>query len=131
MNRVYHDSDKCSQQEAALAVSLMRLWESAHGTPAGNACVFIRPESVVAWIEAVLSPAERAVARTTDGHPLIQRYTDELLRSIQPELRSQIEAVTGRRITSGKSNVDVESGHVLCFFVLGESLAGPSSQPSK
>jgi len=118
-----NDTGIRSQQEAALVAALLRLWESAHGTLAGNVRVLVGPDSVAAWIEAVLSPAERVVARRNDGHILIQRYTEELLNSIQPELRRQVESITRRRIVSGSARTDVDTGHVLCFFVLGEQLA--------
>jgi uncharacterized protein YbcI len=112
-----------SPQELALAVTLLRLWEGAHGMMAGNVRVLIGPDSVTAWIEAVLSPAEQTIARTNDGHLLIQRYTEELLNSIKPELQGQVETITGRRVVSGTARPDVDTGHVLCVFVLGEPLA--------
>ena len=122
-----NDASIWSQQEASLAAALLRLWETAHGTLAGNVRVLVGPDSVAAWIEAVLSPAERVAARRNDGHLLIQRYADELLNSIQPELRALVESITGRRIVSGNARADVDTGHVLCFFVLGEPLATPST----
>jgi uncharacterized protein YbcI len=112
-----------SKQEAALMAALLRLWESAHGTLAGNVRVHMGPDSVAAWIEAVFSPAERVVAQKNDGHILIQRYAEELLNSIRPELKTQIEQITGRRIVSGNARADVDTGHVMCLFVLGEQLA--------
>ena len=121
-----NDIDLRSQQEAALVAALLRLWESAHGTLAGDVRVLVGPDRVAAWIEAVLSPAEQAVSRRNDGHLLIQRYTEELLNSIQPELRAQVESITGRRIVSSNARADVDTGHVLCFFVLGEPLTIPS-----
>ena len=115
-----NDTGIRSQQEAALVTALLRLWESAHGVLAGNVRVLMGPDSVAAWIEAVLSPAEQAIARRKDGHLLIQRYTEELLNSIKPELLAQVETITGRRVVSSNARPDVDTGHVLCFFVLGE-----------
>lgn len=109
-----------SQQEAALTAVLLKLWESAHGTLTGNVHILVGADSVAAWIDAALSPAEQAVAKKDDGHLLMQRYTQELLNSIKPELRAQVETITGRRILSGNTSVDVETGQVLCFFVLVE-----------
>ena len=118
-----NELSKPSPQESALAAAFLKLWESAHGMLAGNVRVLMGPDSVAAWIEAVLSPAEQAVARRTDGHLLIQRYAEELLNSIQPELQAQVETIAGRRVVSSNVRPDVDTGHVLCFFVLGESLA--------
>jgi len=118
-----NEPNKPSLQEVALAVAFLKLWESAHGMLAGNVRVLMGPDSVAAWIEAVLSPAEQAIARRKDGHLLIQRYTEELLNSIRLELLAQVETITGRRVVSSNARPDVDTGHVLCFFVLGEQLA--------
>jgi len=112
-----------SSQEAALAAAFLKLWESAHGMLAGNVRVLIGPDSVAAWIEDAISPVELAIARRNDGHMLIQRYTEELLNSIKPELLAQVETMTGRRVVSSNARPDVDTGHVLCFFVLGEQRA--------
>ena len=120
-----NELNKPLSQESALAAALLRLWESAHGMLAGNVRVLMGPDSVAAWIEAVLSPAEQAIARRNDGHLLIQRYAEELLNSIQPELQAQVETIMGRRVVSSNARPDVDTGHVLCFFVLGEPLAEP------
>jgi len=121
-----NEPNKPSPQEAALAAAFLKLWESAHGMLAGNVRVLMGPDSVAAWIEAVLSPAEQAVARRSDGHQLIQRYAEELLNSIQPELQAQVETITGRWVVSSNARPDVDTGHVLFFFVLGEQLTETS-----
>ncbi|MEK7324862.1 MAG: Na-translocating system protein MpsC family protein, partial [Chloroflexota bacterium] len=108
------------EPEAALATALRAQWEQAHGVPAGKVRVLVGPDSVAAWIEEVFSPAEWAVARRVEGQSLLQRYVEQLLSAIQPEMRVQVEAITGRRIVSANIRPDVDTGHVLCFFVLGE-----------
>ena len=118
-----NEPNKPSLQEVALAVAFLKLWESAHGMLAGNVRVLMGPDSVAACIEAVLSPAELAVLQRNNGHLLMQRYAEELLNSIRSELRAEVETITGRRIVSGYTSSDVDTGHVLCFFVLGEQLA--------
>jgi len=112
-----------SSQEAALAAAFLKLWESAHGMLAGNVRVLIGPDSVAAWIEDAISPVELAIARRNDGHMLIQRYTEELLNTIQPELYAQVETIMGQRVVSSNARTDVDTGHMLCFFVLGEQRA--------
>lgn len=117
-----NEPNKPSQQETALAAAFLRLWESAHGTLAGNVRVLMGPDSVAVCIEAVLSPAELAVLQKNNGHLLMQYYAEELLNSIRSELRAEVESITGRRIISGNTSADVDTGQVLCFFVLGEQL---------
>ena len=117
------------EREAALATALRTLWEQAHGAPAGNVRVLAGPDSVAVWIEDVLSPAEWAVTRHAEGQPIIQRYAEQLLAVIQPDLRAQVEAIIGRRVISGNVRPDMDTGHVLCFFVLGERLTPPEKSP--
>jgi hypothetical protein len=117
------------EHQLALAAALRALWEQAHGAPAGNVRVIAGPDSVGVWIEDAFSPAEWAVTRHTEGYPTIQRYAEQLLAIIQPDLWAQVEAITARRIVSGNVRPDVEAGHILCFFVLGEQ-PGTAARPS-
>jgi uncharacterized protein YbcI len=110
------------EHEMAVASALRAAWEQAHGAPAGKVHVLLGSESVAAWIEDVLSPAERTVSQGTEGHGLLQRYAVQLLDTILPDLQAQVEGITGRRIVSSNTHADMETGHVLCFFVLGEPL---------
>jgi uncharacterized protein YbcI len=110
---------KPTRIEVDLAATLSGLWESAHGAPPGNVRVLLGPDSVAIWIDAVLSPAEIVVARQRDGYLLIQRYTDELMGMILPDLMNRVRMVSGRQIVSSNSRVDVDNGNILCFFVLG------------
>jgi len=108
------------KHEMFLATTLRTLWEQAHGPMAGNVRVLVGPDSVAAWIENAFSPAEWAAIRRPEGQTLVQRYADQLLTTILPDLRTQVETVADRRIVSGSIRADVDTGHVLCFFVLGE-----------
>jgi uncharacterized protein YbcI len=111
-----------SEHETALATALRAVWEQAHGAPAGKVHVLLGPDSVAAWIEDVLIPAERGVALEAEGHRLLQRYAEQLLATVRPDLQAHVEHITGRRIVSGNARADMDTGHVLCFFVLGEPL---------
>ncbi len=108
------------EHEMFLATTLRTLWEEAHGPVAGNVRVLVGPDSVAAWIENAFSPAEWAAIHRPKGQQLVQRYADQLLTTILPDLWTQVETVAGRRIVSGSVRADVDTGHVLCFFVLGE-----------
>ena len=111
-----------SEHETPLATALRAAWEEAHGAPAGKVHVLLGPDSVAAWIENVLIPAERAVAQGVEGHRLLQRYAEQLLATLQPDLQAHVERSMGRRIVSSNARADLDTGHVLCFFVLGEPL---------
>ena len=120
------DADASQQHEMALAARLRLLWEQAHGAPAGEVHVLIGPDSVAAWLDDVLSLAERAVIKRADGQQLVQRYAEQLLAVIQPELQAHVEAAVGRHVVAGSIRADVDTGHVVCFFLLGRPLALPA-----
>ena len=117
------DANEAQQHETALAMRLRLLWEQAHGAPAGEVHVLIGPDSVAAWLDDVLSLAERAVIKRSDDRQLVQRYAEQLLAVIQPELQAHVEAVAGRHVVTGSIRADVDTGHVVCFFLLGGPLA--------
>ena len=119
------------KHEAALAAALSALWEQAHGIPAGRVRVLVGPDSVAAWIEDVLNPAERLATQHVEGQALVQRYVERLLAAIQLDLQAQVEAITGRRTVSSSVRADVETGHVLGFFILGERQRQPPTPGSK
>jgi uncharacterized protein YbcI len=117
------DADASQQHEMALAGRLRLLWEQAHGSPAGEVHVLIGPDSMTAWLDDVLSLAERAVIKRSDGQQLVQRYAEQLLAVIQPELQAHVEAAAGRHAVASSIRADVDTGHVVCFFLLGGPLA--------
>ena len=80
---------------------LRLLWEQAHGSPAGEAHVLIGPNSVAASLDDVLSLAKRAVIKRADGQRLMERYAEQLLAVIQPELQAHVEAAVGRHVVTG------------------------------
>ncbi len=112
------DVSSYQKLEETLAVALRTLWEQAHGAPVDQVRVLVGPDSVAAQIERVLSPAERMMTQSVDGRLLLQHYTEQLLAVIQPDLRAQVESITGHRVMSASVRADVDTGHVLCFFVL-------------
>ncbi len=113
------------EDKAELAAVVGRLWESAHGAPVGTVCVLIGADSLAVLIKNVLSPAERVAARRDEGQALVQRYAEQLLATLAPELRTLIESFTGRRVISTSGYADTAAGHVLCFCILGKVLGSP------
>lgn len=109
------------QQRTMLAERLGDLWSQAHGQPAGKVQVLVAPDCVAVLIHDALGPAERAAARQFAGQPIIQRYAEGLLQTVQPEILAQVEAVTGQKASAIDVHADATTGHVLCFYNLDES----------
>jgi len=120
VGRIVNQSTGPWVNKAALETALQAVWERAHGAPVSKVHVLVGQESVAALIEGVLTPAERDAAQCAGSQPLLQRYAERLLSVVQPELRAQVEATTGRRIVSASVHADAATGNVLCFFLSQE-----------
>lgn len=123
MTKSHRAPNRSTQVEADLSSALLGLWENAHGTTPGSVRVLLGSDSVAIWIDGILSPAEKVLAQQKDGQLLIQRYANELLALIHPELQARVRTISGRQIVSSNSRVDVDNGSILCFFVLGEKIS--------
>lgn len=107
------------EDEERLAQCIRRQWTDAHGVSPGAVHVLADAHCIVAWIEEVLSPAERAMLGWQRGQELLRRYTDQLLVTIRPALRSEVEAVTGRKSLTDSLWADPASQRIMCVYQLG------------
>lgn len=105
--------------EGRLAQLIRRQWTEAHGVAPGAVHVLADAQCVVVWVDEVLSPAERAMLQWEHGSDLIQRYTDQLLVTIRPVLRSEVEATTGRPLLADHLWADPASQRIMCVYQLG------------
>lgn len=116
------------EDEGRLAQCIRRQWADAHGVSPGAVHVLADAHCVVAWIEEVLSPAERAMLGWQQGQDLLQRYTDQLLVTIRPALRSEVEAVTGRESLADSLWADPASQRIMCVYRLGLPIVAQSNR---
>jgi len=118
------DADASQQHEMALAARLRLLWEQAHGSPAGEAHVLIGPNSVAASLDDVLSLAKRAVIKRADGQR--SAMPNSYWRSSSPNCKRMSKPRWGATwLPAAFIRADVDTGHVVCFFLLGGPLAPP------
>lgn len=108
-----------ADDEGQLAQLIRHQWTEAHGVAPGAVHVLADAHCIVVWIDEVLSPAERAILQWQHGQELLQRYTDQLLVTIRPALRSEVEAVTGRVLLADNLWADPASQRITCVYQLG------------
>ena len=110
--------------EGRLAQQIRRQWAEAHGVTPGDVHVTVDDHCIVAWIDDVLSPAEQAMLQWQQGQQLLQRYTDQLLVTIRPALRSEVETVAGRQCVADSLWADPAGQRIMCVYQLGLPIVG-------
>lgn len=107
-----------SDDEGRLAQQIRRQWADAHGVTPGDVHVIAGDHCIVAWIDDVLSPAEQAMLQWQQGQHLLQRYTNQLLVTIRPALRSEVETAAGRQCVADSLWADPAGQRIMCVYQL-------------
>ena len=68
------------------------------------------------WLEEVLTPAERRMARTPAGRETVQTLWDRILEQARPRLRRVVAEATGWDVILVGIYLDVPTGSILGFF---------------
>jgi uncharacterized protein YbcI len=81
--------------------------------------VVLSEELLVVTLHEALTPAEKALARSSGGAAKVQDLHRQLFRHSSQDLRRQIERITGRQVREAIAEVEPASGAVLHAFTTG------------
>ena len=76
-------------------------------------------ETLVVTLHGLLSPAERALAKSAAGAAQVQEFHQELFTSALDSLRQDIKRITGVEVREATVEVDATSGTVVKAFTSG------------
>jgi uncharacterized protein YbcI len=89
------------------------------------------PEEVKAWIirdlvvvrlKGVLTPAERQLAKTPDGVDMVKRMRQTLIAQGRDKLCEQVSDITGAKILTLFTDIDVQLGERVFVFTVDREL---------
>jgi uncharacterized protein YbcI len=89
------------------------------------------PEEVKAWIirdlvvvrlKGVLTPAERQLAKTTEGVEMVKRLRQNLIAQGRDKLCEQVSEITGANILGLFTDIDVQLGDRVFVFTVDREL---------
>lgn len=106
---------------AAITREVIRIQNESHGRGPKKAFSFHNGNVVITVLEDVLSPAERKLADNGDREAVL-KMRSLYQRSMGPELKKSIEAVTGRKVTAFMSDNHVEPDMAVEIFILDRPL---------
>jgi uncharacterized protein YbcI len=109
--------NKSVAQQIAHAASAFELQRTGHAPK--SVTVVLSDQALVVTLNGVLSPAERALARTPAGAQQIQEFHRQLFANSSEPLRQQIKQITGAEVREATVEVEPTSGTVVHVFTTG------------
>jgi uncharacterized protein YbcI len=87
-----------------------------------SATVVLSEDTLVVTVHGSLSPAEKALARTSAGAAQVQEFHRQLFFSTSQSLRNEIQRITGVEVREATVEVETASGSVVQVFTSGTTV---------
>ena len=87
-----------------------------------SVAVVLSGDTLVITLHGVLSPAEKALARSPAGAARVQEFHRELFTNACGALREEIQRITGVEVREAVAEVEPETGTVVQVFTSGTSV---------
>ena len=104
-------------QKVAQAASAFEERRSGHAPR--SVTVVLSEETLVITLHGVLSPAERALAKSPEGAAQVQEFHRQLFANSSHTLREEIKRITGMEVREATAEIEPESGAVVQAFTTG------------
>jgi len=86
---------------------------------------------VVIRLKGVLTPAERQLAKTSEGIDMVKRLRQNLIALGRERLCEQVGEITGTKILTVFTDIDVQIGEKIFVFTMDRELKTPDAEPSR
>lgn len=105
-------------QQIAQTASAFEQQRTGHAPK--SVTVVLSDDTLVITLHGALTPAEKALARSSAGAAKVQEFHRQLFNNSADELRRKIKGITGVEVTEATSEVETESGTVVRVFTTGK-----------
>jgi len=110
-------SESAMAQEVA-QVAIAYLTERTGHAPA-SVTVVLSEDTLVITLHGALTPAEKALARSSSGAAQVQEFHRQLFLASADVLRKEIKRITGRDVRESAAEVEPATGAVVHAFTTG------------
>jgi uncharacterized protein YbcI len=110
-------SNSTMAQQVAQAASAFEERRSGHAPR--SVTVVLSEETLVITLHGVLSPAERALAKSPEGAAQVQEFHRQLFLSSSDSLRREIKEITGVEVRDATAEIEPTTGAVVKAFPTG------------
>ena len=109
--------DPTMAQQVAQAISVYQ--EQRTGYPPKAVTVVLSDDTLVVTLHEALSPAEKALSRTSEGAAQVQEFHRQLFHDSVDTLREEIRRITEIAVGEAAAEVETTTGAVVHAFTTG------------
>jgi uncharacterized protein YbcI len=109
--------DPTMAQQVAQAVSAFQQRRTGYAPKAVT--VVLSEDTLVVTLHEALSPAEKALARTSEGAAQVQEFHRQLFKNSADLLRREIKRITGVAVGEAAAEIETTTGAVVHAFTSG------------
>ena len=111
------------QLSASLERAVEKFEEEEMGIRPGQVKVMMDEDLVMVHLKGVLSPSERALARTETGQAMLQRFNTLLFDAgSSPSIKEQVSQTLNREVLEVQTSLSPLTGSLVVLFPLGRAL---------
>jgi uncharacterized protein YbcI len=108
--------------ETAIRNAIVRFEQEFMGRGPDDVRAHIVRDMVVVRLKGVLTPAERQLAKTSDGVDMVKRLRQNLIAQGRDKLFEQVGEITGAKIVALFTDIDVQVGERVFVFTMERDL---------
>ena len=127
-----HKTNSTMAQQIAHAASAFE--KQRTGQLPQSVTVVLSENTLVITLHGALSPAEKALSRSSEGAAQVQEFHRQLFANASDSLRQEIKRITGIEVREATAEVEPATGTVVGVFTSGTTvqvfLLAPHTVPS-
>lgn len=104
--------------ENAIRNAIIKFEQEFMGRGPDEVRAFVVRDLVVVRLKGVLTPAERQLAKTSEGIDMVKRLRQTLIAQGRDKLCDQVGEITGSRILTVFTDIDVQIGERVFVFTM-------------
>ncbi|MBK9946986.1 MAG: DUF2294 domain-containing protein [Nitrospira sp.] len=108
--------------ENAIRNAIIKFEQEFMGRGPEEVKAFVVRDLVVVRLKGVLTPAERQLAKTPDGVDMVKRLRQTLIAQGRDKLCEQVSDITGAKILTLFTDIDVQIGEKIFVFTVDREL---------
>jgi uncharacterized protein YbcI len=117
-----------SEMEGAVRIAMIKFEQEFMGRGPDDVKAFVIRDLVVVRLKGVLTPAERQLAKTTEGVDMVKRLRENLIAQGRKKLCEQVNEITGAKTLALFTDIDVHIGERVFVFTVDRDIQSVSDK---